>query len=475
MITYNTQRRRRTCLVVAASALVLAACSGKLNDALLQATDPDIIDPSVLQNADGAEGLRIGTISRLNTLTAAAPGNAEGVWFMGGLLVDEWKSGDTFTQRDETDRRIIAPPFDNSIITAGYRYIHRTRISANLAIDGLRKFKPTPAANIAQMYFIRAYAELLSGENFCNGQPFSDGSQGDVIQEGTPQTVLQALQRAVSSADSAIGTIGAATDAQSVNILNATKLVKARALMSISTDNFAAAKATVAGVSTAYAYNVGFSQNATLNGIWALNNNAKRYVVGDSVDATGVIRNSLPFKSAKDPRVPTSGTGRAFDSTTPFTQQLIWASTGSPAGSEDVVAVVNGIDARLIEAEVALFQGDVAGWLGILNTLRTGPTQLSGAVPLGVTIAGMAPLADPGSAGARVSLQFREKAFWTFARGERLGDARRLIREYGRPQDQVFPVGTFHKGGAYGTDVNLPVPQAEENNTLFKGCTDRNA
>jgi hypothetical protein len=52
---------------------------------------------------------------------------------------------------------------------------------------------------------------------------------------------------------------------------------------------------------------------------------------------------------------------------------------------------------------------------------------------------------------------------------------RRLVRQYGRPQDTVFPVGAFFKGGDYGSDVNLPVPQAEHNNTHFSGCTDRNA
>jgi hypothetical protein len=133
--------------------------------------------------------------------------------------------------------------------------------------------------------------------------------------------------------------------------------------------------------------------------------------------------------------------------------------------------VVNGIDARLIEAEVQLSQGDVAGWLTTLNTLRAGPTQLSQSV----RVTGLAPLVDPGTTAARVDLQFREKAFWTFGRGERLGDLRRLIRQYSRTQDTVFPTGIFPKGGTYGTDVNLPVPQAEQNNTKFTVCTDRNA
>jgi hypothetical protein len=42
---------------------------------------------------------------------------------------------------------------------------------------------------------------------------------------------------------------------------------------------------------------------------------------------------------------------------------------------------------------------------------------------------------------AAIDLYFRQKAFWTFSRGQRLGDLRRLIRQYGRTQDKVFPTG----------------------------------
>jgi hypothetical protein len=51
---------------------------------------------------------------------------------------------------------------------------------------------------------------------------------------------------------------------------------------------------------------------------------------------------------------------------------------------------------------------------------------------------------------------------------------RRLIRQYGRTQDQLFPGGTHYRGVPYGTDVNLPVPQDEQNNPNFVVCADRN-
>ena len=78
---------------------------------------------------------------------------------------------------------------------------------------------------------------------------------------------------------------------------------------------------------------------------------------------------------------------------------------------------------------------------------------------------------------ARLDQLFRERAFWFFGRGYRTGDMRRLIRQYGRAQANVFPTGGWHKGGNYGTDVNFPVPQAEQNNPSAGGasCLDRNA
>jgi hypothetical protein len=87
----------------------------------------------------------------------------------------------------------------------------------------------------------------------------------------------------------------------------------------------------------------------------------------------------------------------------------------------------------------------------------------------------MGPLATPATMADAVTLFFREKAFWTFARGQRLGDERRLVRQYGRPQDQVFPGGSFFKNGVYGIDVNLPVTDSEKTNPKFTGCIDRTA
>ena len=92
-------------------------------------------------------------------------------------------------------------------------------------------------------------------------------------------------------------------------------------------------------------------------------------------------------------------------------------------------------------------------------------------------VAGLGPLADPGVAAARVDLLFRERAFWLFGRGHRVGDLRRLIRQYGRPAESVFPTGDWRSGSPYGTQVAFPVPQAEQNNpnVAGQGCMNNDA
>ena len=119
----------------------------------------------------------------------------------------------------------------------------------------------------------------------------------------------------------------------------------------------------------------------------------------------------------------------------------------------------------MIEAEAQLKAGDAAAALATLNAART-------------TVSGLDPLEDAGSPDARLDQLFRERAFWMFSTGHRTGDMRRLIRQYNRAANTVFPTGAWHKGGNYGVDVNVPLPQAEQNNPNLSGggtntCLDR--
>jgi hypothetical protein len=83
---------------------------------------------------------------------------------------------------------------------------------------------------------------------------------------------------------------------------------------------------------------------------------------------------------------------------------------------------------------------------------------------------------DITAAGGAVNLLFAERARWLWLTAHRLSDLRRLVRQYGRPVDTVFPFGPYFKiqFPTYGTDVNFLVPVDELNNPNFTQCIDRN-
>ena len=193
----------------------------------------------------------------------------------------------------------------------------------------------------------------------------------------------------------------------------------------------------------------------------------KRYTAGDSTNVAGQIFNAIPFARLNDPRVSVTNTKTpGEDNVTNFVQVNNW-------GRDDPVPVVTGIDARLIEAEGKLQGNDVNGMMTILNALRTAPQTLGA-----FKVAAMAALPTPAASSAP-DVFFREKALWQYQRGMRMGDLRRLVRQYGRTQDNVFPNGNFTRNGGpsgtYGTEVAFPVPDAEKANPNFTGCLDTKA
>ncbi len=167
--------------------------------------------------------------------------------------------------------------------------------------------------------------------------------------------------------------------------------------------------------------------------------------------------NGLPYLTAKDPRLD----GRRDRPARVRPRDAVQSAAQVSGSSRRTSCWLDGIEARLIQAEAAFRAGTPGPAFATLNALRA--------------IAGLAPLTDPGSESARTNLLFRERAFWMWGTAHRLGDMRRLVRQYARAQDTVFPTGEYHKGGEYGSDVNFPVSSDERNNPKFTGCIDRSA
>jgi hypothetical protein len=280
---------------------------------------------------------------------------------------------------------------------------------------------------------------------------------------------------AIASFDSAIA-LATGTDTVAVSVLRASRVGKARALLGLDKVAEAGALVTEANVPTTYAYMTTYSLSGGNNIIWSQAASSRRYTVGDSLEGNSrniLVKNAIPFFSAKDPRLPVTYTVSSKGDTTKSQDGLTYSRTTTLYGQVTFVPLASGIDARLIEAEAAFRKGDAAGMIKILNTLRATAFKLG---EVSYAANALPALADPGNDDARLNLLFREKAFWTFSRGQRLGDLRRLIRFYKKTADQVFPVGTHYRGGTYGTDVNLPVTTDESNgNPNFTGCIDRNA
>lgn len=458
-------------LIAATGAIAqLLGCSS-VTDSLLEATDPDLIVPGTVQNAQGAQALYIGAIGRLRTATVATSGLQEPEFMFSGLLADEWSTSSTFIQNDEVDQRNIQ--LNNSSVRNQFRELERVRTASNQAIAALREFLPDETTEIAEMYFARGFAEAQLAQDFCNGIPLSDGASEDLVL-GEPLSIAEVFARSIASYDSALA-LTTGTTAAEVDINRAARIGKARALLGINQVAEAGALVSAAAVPTSYVYESTFSDNGGSNAIWGQATSSRRYTVADSIEGNArnlLVANVIPFFSAKDPRLPVKYTVSSKGDTTKSQDGFTFSRTTTLWGQFTSVPLVSGLDARLIEAEVRLQANDYAGMTTILNALRAAPPQLG---EVQAKAADLPPLAVPASKTAAEDLFFREKAFWTFSRGQRLGDMRRLIRFYGRTPENTFPVGEHYRGGVYGSDVNLPVPTDELTNPNFTGCTDRNA
>ena len=464
----------RTLRAIAAIALLctpLSACSNLLDVTIQgQITDDQTKSPA------GAEALRLGAYQTFAFRNGAVTGTlitdntAYGQFLWSGLLTDE------FVNRNTTGNAVVGIDRRDGVGTADYNQLHQVRARAREAIQALETYVPLVRRPRGQMYFLIGYTELQLAEMYCAGVPLSRVVDG-VIEYGSPLTTVQMYDSAIVHLDTALTYLTDAADTAAVNLNTAVRIAKARALIGRGGSNDAAAANTaVTGIATNYAYALTFG-GATIsnNALAQLNVINNRIGVGDSINPDGSVAiNSLPFASAGDPRVPVTGSSRlgqpntaAGNNGAPWVRQNIWTALTTPFN------IVSGLDARLIQAEVLLKQGDIPGMTTILNALRAAPPPLSTTY----TPPAMAPLVVPATQEAAVRLFFREKAFWTFGRGQRQGDLRRLVRQWGPGSAanlaafsaaNVFPIGTYYSnnGLADGTYAQTTGNPGEVNFTI---------
>ncbi len=418
---------------LAIAALALTGCS---SDRVLHVDRPDIIDPNGLNNPAGVTALHAGVIGDLAAYMDAAVGINATV----GLFTDELRFGATPPEIKQFDTRSLIE--QNTLLWQVYGNIQQLRGQADRAVEALTQVDAADT-RIGEMNAISGFSYVLLGELFCSGVPI-----GNIGENADPVPTTEVLQGGIGKLDAAAAAAGSDT-----RIQNLAAVLKARALLDLG--QFDEAATAVASVPTDFKYTTFHAATTPYqqNGFWDYMFNSDGLLVSEKEGTNG-----LNYASADDPRVPITGDGSPsrFDATTPRYYFALLTGFDSPS------TVASGAEARLIEAEVALQKGNPTLFLQKLNDLRA--------------FENMSPVADPGSPDARIDLLFRERAFTLFATSHRLGDMRRLVRQYGRNAESVFPTGAYHKDGlTFGTDVNFLIPSTEKNNPKFTGCLNRDA
>ena len=441
-----TGRRLFAAGVLGAAALSLAACS---IDEILHVDDPDVASPGSVTGPAALPVLRAGAFSEFQVTYGGNDGAAstEGWITLSGLFGDEFESTETFTDRLDIDKRSMRP--ENATMKDNYRDLHRARRAAEVAAEAYAEHDPG-AVGQSEVLSLAGFTYVMFGEYFCSGVPYSRQLPSGAPEFGEPTTTEETLDLAIERFQEALD-IAVAADADVA--ANVARVGLGRALLDKGL--FAEAAAAVADVPTEFAYFIQYSLNSARqnNGIYDYVYNEQRWRVPDAEAGEG-----LPYRSDDDPRVPWEDPGEiGFDNESPIFYQAKY-----PDADEDIV-LASGIEARLIEAEAALAAGDYAtattGTLAILNDLRAD--------------AGIAALPSVAGAAAQQDQLFKERAYWLWLTGHRLGDMRRLVGQYGRAASTVFPSGGYHKGGdSYGTFTSFTIPLDEQNNPNYAGCLD---
>jgi starch-binding outer membrane protein, SusD/RagB family len=423
----------------------------------------DVPDPTELQTPAGALMMYHGTIGAFahafSDYVAAS-----------GLLTDELENGlqvgSPFSPSSGVDLRSLievsgSSGADDPHVSEAYVGLQRVRGQAAQAIGLLRDYAPnlSPALR-GHVYALQGYSELLLAEFYCSGIPLSTVDyDGDyTFQPGS--STAEVLTHAVALFDTAL-----ALTADSARLRSLGQVGRARALLALGDLQGAAQQ--VQDVPELFRYELHYLLTGQPDdpnfagmptGQWSFT----------TTDREGV--NGLDFRSSGDPRTAAVDIGVNEHAVSLFHPAKYNTEGTTP------ITLADGVEARLIEAEAALDAGQYDTWLAGLNGLRQQAPAINPAWPV------LPDTTDPGPDGSggdalRLDLTFRERAFWLYLTGHRQGDLRRLVRQYDRASQTVYPSGAYRSGAArYGNDVTVPIPAEEADyNPLYGGCIDRDA
>lgn len=449
----------RTTAWILGATSIISACS--LSD-IVDVNKPQVgtdIDHDYLDTKAGALGLFNSSMISLQRVVSTTSLDV-------GLITDELTTRPYSASDKATDRMYSADTRLESevvygirgIVAQAYPELHTTRIRAGYARYFLRRqADSTLNYAISAAYSAEGYAIVMLAENLCSGIPLSESPYGEKAVYGKAVSTDSLLSIAVAKFDSAL-----AISHDSIRILTLAKIGKARALMSLK--RYSDANMAVSGIQPTDAYSLSYTETIVPNAkvtsaFWTMASaNAQSvttYKRVEIVNREGV--NGLTWYSdpaAIDPRLPVTVAGGIFP--------VVVRQEKYVNGNVNF-KLASWVEAKMIEAEYLLNAGD-ADWIESINVARR--------------TVGLPDTTAPASADQQVDLLFRERAFWFYAHGTRLSDMRRLVRQYGRDINRVFPSGPYNRHPeiyGYGDAVVFVPPAGEfKDNYNYSGCIHRN-
>jgi hypothetical protein len=351
---------------------------------------------------------------------------------MGGLITDELLDATQTADRFPYDRRTMTSSDGryavNDCVGLGvYTPLQTARFSALNVISLLQGWTdaqvPGRDTLIVTLQAYEGYSLVFLGEGFCSMVVSTLDANRQTVFGGEiqPDSVLKLAVAAFGDA------VTGATATGQTAIKNMALVGRARAYSDLG--QLAAAQADAQQVSA------GFTKVVSASGINSRRSN--RVWQQNSVTSTATSLGA-PYIGMTDPRVPFVFTGDSSVTKVPLYTQLKYTQAAS------TIRLASRDEARLIIAEADLAAGDFTGADSIISNFRARGGQ------------GAISSTNPDTVKAAL-LDQRNREF--FLEGQHLGDVIRFGETLNPTAGTPYP-----GGGAYGTQVCLPLPDVEKNN-----------
>lgn len=335
----------RVAAVALAATVGLAGCG---DSDLFDVKNPGKILDEDLNTAEGVAALVTGMSSDFSS-------SYDGMAFMGARLSDEMAGSGSYFSTGRLRRGLM----DSEDADGYWNGVQRARWVAEAGLERMKEipnFQFDGNKNVARAYLLAGLANRWFGETFCE-VVFSAPYDSD---DGTAQPRTAAFQRAVPELESAISQ-GQASGASDVVTAARGALASVQAWLG----NWDAAMAVSAQVPTDFVHYAVYSANSGRenNEIWDETHGRAE------MSAFGALAGSFPAPG--DPRAPFTdctvsncSSKNGADGDTPHYRQEKYPDVGGD------IPLVKGTEMRLLEAEKALLDGNLAAAMAKINEAR---------------------------------------------------------------------------------------------------------